>query len=191
MFFSAGVPRSSTSSAILPAASSRTRPEMQMPPGSARDSSREAMMTPSPRKSSPSLTTSPWWTPMRRRSPSSRSRTACCMAMAERTACTALAKAARKPSPVVLKMRPPCDLRDRFDNLEAQRAHAAQRARLVSAQQPRVADNVGRHDGGKAALLGHSGNPARRNALSHISLSCGRRKETSSRMLLSVSCGAA
>ena len=35
MFFSSGVPRSSTSSEIFPAASSRTRAEMQMPPGSA------------------------------------------------------------------------------------------------------------------------------------------------------------
>ena len=32
MFFSSGAPRSSTSSASLPTASSRTRPEMQMPP---------------------------------------------------------------------------------------------------------------------------------------------------------------
>jgi hypothetical protein len=30
------------------------------------------------------------------------------MAMAQRNACTALAKAARKPSPVVLNKRPPC-----------------------------------------------------------------------------------
>ena len=59
MFFSSGLPRSSTSSAILPAASSRTRAEMQMPPGSASGSSRAAMITPSPSRSSPSATTSP------------------------------------------------------------------------------------------------------------------------------------
>ena len=39
---------------------------------------------------------------------------------------------------------------------------AAKRAALVAAHQPRVARDVGRHDGGKAALLGHSGSPARR-----------------------------
>ena len=37
-----------------------------------------------------------------------------------------------------------------------------QRAALVPAHQPRVARDVSRHDGGKAALLGHSGRPARR-----------------------------
>ena len=108
MPFSSGVPRSSTSSAILPAASSRTRPEMQMPPGSASGSRRAAMITPSPSRSSPSATTSPWCTPMRSRRPSGSERNRSWMAIAQRNACTALAKAMRKPSPVVLNSRPPC-----------------------------------------------------------------------------------
>ena len=52
--------------------SSRTVPEMQMPPGSASASSRAATLTPSPKMSSPSAMTSPTLTPMRnlmRRSP--------------------------------------------------------------------------------------------------------------------------
>ena len=40
------------------------------------------------------------------------------------------------------------------------------RAALVAAYQPRVARDVGRDDGGKAALLGHSGNPAFRHPYS-------------------------
>jgi DNA polymerase-1 len=51
MFFSGGVPMSSTSRASLPVASSRTRAEMQIPPGSASPSSRAATFTPSPRRS--------------------------------------------------------------------------------------------------------------------------------------------
>jgi hypothetical protein len=74
MFFSSGSPRSSTSSAILPDASSRTRVEMQIPPGSASGSNRAAMITPSPIRSSPSGTTSPWCTPMRSRRPSASAR---------------------------------------------------------------------------------------------------------------------
>ena len=37
-------------------------------------------------------------------------------------------------------------------------------AALVPSHQPRVARDVGGHDGGKAALLGHSGSPATRKA---------------------------
>ena len=59
MFFSGGSPRSSTSSGILPDASSFTRDEITMPPFSASGSSRAATMTPSPNRSSPSATTSP------------------------------------------------------------------------------------------------------------------------------------
>jgi hypothetical protein len=108
MFFSAGSPRSSTSSAILPEASSRTRDEMQMPPGSASGSNRAAMITPSPIRSSPSGTTSPWCTPMRSRRLSARARNVPWMAMAQRSACTVLANSTKNPSPVVLNNRPPC-----------------------------------------------------------------------------------
>ncbi len=51
MFFSCCSPRSSRSSASLPSASSRTRSDRRMPPGSASASSRAAMLTPSPSRS--------------------------------------------------------------------------------------------------------------------------------------------
>ena len=48
-------PRSLNARLIFPAASSRTRPEMQMPPGSANGSRRAAIITPSPSRSSPAV----------------------------------------------------------------------------------------------------------------------------------------
>ena len=51
----------------------------------------------------------------------------------------------------------------RVDDLLPKGFQRRQRAALVAAHQPRVARDIGRHDGGKAALLGHSGSPASRN----------------------------
>ncbi len=72
------------------------------------------MLTPPPRMSSPSTTTSPAWTPMRssiRRSagiPALRSAMRACMSAAPETASTTEENSARKPTPVVLTIRPPC-----------------------------------------------------------------------------------
>ncbi len=65
MFFSCCSPISSKARSSLPAASSCTRAETQMPPGSARPSSRAAILTPSPKMSPSSTMMSPRWMPMR------------------------------------------------------------------------------------------------------------------------------
>jgi hypothetical protein len=49
---------------------------------------------------------------------------------------------------------------ERLDHLRAHRPQARERAGLVGADQPRVADHIGREDRGEAAGGGHSGNPA-------------------------------
>ena len=72
--------------------------------------------------------------------------------MAQRNACTALAKATRKPSPVVLNSRPPCVARERLDEVGAQRAHARQRGRLVRSDHRRIADDIGCQDAGQTAV---------------------------------------
>ena len=67
---------------------------------------------------------------------------------------------AAAPSPVVLTMRPPCSRSPDRRTSRRSALQRRQRAALVAAHQPRVARHVGRHDGGKAALLaGHSGPP--------------------------------
>jgi len=109
MFFSRCSPPSSNSASSRPATSSWTRPVTQTPPGAASASSRAATLTPSPKMSSPSTMTSPTCTPMRNWI----SRAACpriarWISTAQRTASTTLENSARKPSPVVLKMRPRC-----------------------------------------------------------------------------------
>ena len=71
------------------------------------------------------------------------------------------------PSPVVLTMRPPYCAILGCSSSALQRPDARERPRLVGLHQSRVADDVGGHDGGKAALgagFGHSGGPARRSA---------------------------
>src|SRR6516162_7139148 len=65
MFLSCCSPVSSKLTSSLPCASSCTRPETQMPPGSASASKRAAMFTPSPQKSAPSMMSSPKLMPMR------------------------------------------------------------------------------------------------------------------------------
>jgi len=60
MFFSVCSPMSSKARSSRPAASSLTRAETQIPPGSARPSSRAATLTPSPKMSPSSTTMSPW-----------------------------------------------------------------------------------------------------------------------------------
>ena len=65
MFFSVRSPVSSKAKSVLPANCFCTASAMQIPPGSASASSRAAMLTPSPSRSSPSTTTSPTLMPMR------------------------------------------------------------------------------------------------------------------------------
>src|SRR5262245_26490245 len=50
-----------------------------------------------------------------------------------------------------------------LDHVGPQSLELRQRARLVAADELRVADHVGHQDRGKAALLGHSGTPASRS----------------------------
>ena len=91
----------------------RVRLARQMPPAGASGSSRAATLTPSPKMSSPSAITSPRLIPMRSSSRSSagnealRAASARWIAMAQRSDASALPNSARKPSPVVLTMRPP------------------------------------------------------------------------------------
>ncbi len=97
---------------------------------------------------------------------------AVCTSTAQRTALTTLGNSSSRPSPVVLTMRPPCAGDGWVDDLLPNRLQRRQRAALVSPHQPRVARDVGRHDGGEAALLGHSGMPAIRRPSSELREGC-------------------
>src|SRR5215468_4294283 len=66
MFLSCCSPISRKAMSSLPVASSRTRAETQMPPGSAKPSSRAATLTPSPKMSPSSTTMSPTLIPTRK-----------------------------------------------------------------------------------------------------------------------------
>ena len=114
MFLSVCSPISSKIRLIFPAASSCTRSDTQIPPGSAIPSSRAAMLTPSPKMSPSCSTMSPTLMPIlnsrRLSSPTSALRPAmpACTSTAQRTASTTLANSASNPSPVVLTIRPRC-----------------------------------------------------------------------------------
>jgi hypothetical protein len=115
MFFSACSPISSKIRLIFPAASSCTRCDTQIPPGSAIASRRAAILTPSPKMSPSCSTTSPTLIPTLNSSRRSlamsalRSTMPACTSTAQRTASTALANSAKNPSPVVFTMRPRCE----------------------------------------------------------------------------------
>jgi hypothetical protein len=85
---------------------------MHTPPGSQRDSRRAAMLTPSPKMSSPSTIMSPMLTPMRKTMRFASVTSALRATMprwittAQPTASTTLANSTSAPSPVVLTMRP-------------------------------------------------------------------------------------
>jgi hypothetical protein len=70
--------------------------------------------------------------------------------MAQRNAWTALAKAARKPSPVVLNSRPP-KLAASGSMRLVRNARARQRARLVPSDHCRIADDIGCQNTGQPA----------------------------------------
>src|SRR5260370_140313 len=112
MFLNCCSPRSSKARSSLPAASSCTRAETQIPPGSAKPSRRAATLTPSPKISPSSTTTSPTLMPTRnsiRRSGGSGALVlakAVCISAAQRRASTTLANSTSNPSPVVLTRRP-------------------------------------------------------------------------------------
>jgi hypothetical protein len=105
MFLNRCSPRAVNVTGSLVPSWSRTAPERQIPPGSASACSRAVMLTPSPKRLSPSTITSPRCTPIRNRirSPAGRFSFSlaivCCTAMAHSTASTALAKSARMLSP--------------------------------------------------------------------------------------------
>src|SRR6516165_1546034 len=93
---------------------SRTEALTQISPGSASVWRRAATLTPSPKMSPSSWMTSPRLMPIRKRIRSGsgrltlRSAIPCWTTTAQRTASTTEANSIRMPSPVVLKMRPPC-----------------------------------------------------------------------------------
>jgi len=114
MFLRFCSPMSSKPRSSLPMASSWTRAETQIPPGSANASRRAATLTPSPKMSPSSTTISPTLMPMRNSIRSSvatavlRSAIALCIAVAQCNASTTLANSTNNPSPIVLTMRPWC-----------------------------------------------------------------------------------
>ena len=131
-------------------------------------SSRAAILTPSPRISSPSTPTSPRLIPTLnsiRRSWTrvvSRAAVARCTATAQRTASTTLANSTSMPSPVVLKIRPRCSA---IAGSISSRRNARSRAKVPSSSSPTrrlYPGDVGRQDRGQLAfdgLLGHSAPP--------------------------------
>ena len=90
--------------------------------------------------------------------PALRSAIARCTSTAQRTASTTLANSTSTPSPVVLTMRPRCSAILRIDQLARQAFSARERAVLVGAHQPAVADDIGGQDRREPPLdplLGH------------------------------------
>src|SRR6516225_1340035 len=114
MFLRAGSPMSSNARSSLPVASSCTRADTHMPPGSATPSSRAATFTPSPKMSPSSTTMSPTLMPMRNSMRlfagvvALRSTIPVCTSVAHCRASTTLLNSTRRPSPVVLTSRPLC-----------------------------------------------------------------------------------
>ena len=80
------------------------------------------------------------------------------------TACTALANSTRKPSPTALNRRPACLAIAGSMTSVRSVCKLGQRSCLVATDKLRVADHIGHQDRGEAALLAHSGKPARRSA---------------------------
>jgi hypothetical protein len=135
----------------------RAAAETQIVPGSARASSRAAMLTPSPGRFSPSTTTSPTCMPMRGCIRSSAAPPLFSVAIAAYTptahwmASTALAKSAMTLSPAVLKIRPRCDAVS--PSMMARRAFSRAGVPTSSRANIRtVAGNVGGEDRGQFAL---------------------------------------
>ncbi len=114
MFFSDSSPRSLNSASTRLTTESWAIAEMTTPPGSAIPSSLAATFTPSPKMSASSMMTSPTLMPIRnsrRRSCGKerlRSRMPVWTSSAQRVASTTLPNSIRRPSPVVLTMRPRC-----------------------------------------------------------------------------------
>ena len=112
MFFRLCSPASTKLAATLPCTCRQASSEIEMPPGSAMPSIRAAMLTPSPKISSPSMMMSPTLMPMRNwiglasELPASCSRTCLWISIAQVTASTALANSTSAPSPMSLTMRP-------------------------------------------------------------------------------------
>ena len=112
MFFTACSPISAKASDSLSLIWSLAAREMHSPPGSQRASRRAAILTPSPKMSSPSMMISPTLMPMRKTMRLSSATPALRLTMprwittAHPTASTTLANSTSAPSPVVLTIRP-------------------------------------------------------------------------------------
>ena len=78
-----------------------------------------------------------------------------CTSMAQRTASTTLRNSTSAPSPVRLTTRPVMHGDGRVDEVAAQRPEPRERALLVRAGEPAVADHVGGEDRGKLPGFGH------------------------------------
>ena len=156
MFLTCCSPMSSKAKSSLSRTWSRTTRLTQIPPGSAKASSRAATFTPSPKMSRPSMMMSPRLIPIRnsmRRSRHTALRSAIsrCTSTAQRTASTTLANSTSSPSPVVLTMRPRCSLI--FGSASSRAAPSARKgAFLIRPHQPRIASDIGGENGGELAF---------------------------------------
>src|SRR6516162_1845978 len=139
---------------------SRTIPETQIPPGSARASNRAAILTASPKRLSPCTMMSPTWMPMRNRicSPAGRSAfslaMASCTATAHSTASTALAKSATRLSPAVLKIRG-----NQAIDYDPVGRKCAESGDLIKPHQAAVALDIGGEDRGELSFDGRRFQP--------------------------------
>ena len=151
----------------LPTASSCTRAETQMPPGSASASRRAAILTPSPKISPSSTMTSPRLIPMRNSMRSSGgprrvARSACraWISTAQRTASTDAGELDQQAVAGGLDDATVMGGDLRIDQSARNALSRAERAFLVGAHQPRIARHIGGEDGGETAL-----DPIRRSSL--------------------------
>ena len=162
MFLTCCSPRSSKAEIELVAHLIAHDPaERRSRPGSARASSRAAILTPSPKMSSSSTMTSPRLIPTRNSIRCSagaaalRSTIPRCTSTAQRTASTTLANSAKKPSPVFFTIRPRCSVIFGSTSSREMRLEPFVRPLLIRAHQARIARHVGGEDRGEAADRGH------------------------------------
>ena len=158
MFLSVCGPRSSKARSMRLPTCSRTVSETSTPPGSHSCSNRAATLTPSPRISAPSATTSPRFIPIRstRRSSGGVGRLPLDHGLLQRDGAQHGVDhgAELDESAIAGRLHQSATMSGQkwVDDVTAQAFERAERARLVAPDQPRVADHVRAQDGGQAAL---------------------------------------
>ena len=156
-----------------------------MPPGSASASSRAAMLTPSPKMSSSSTMMSPTLMPMRnsmRRPPARRRCARPCRAASRWRTAPHRRRCELDQHPVAGGLDDAAVvLRDRrIEEFTSVGVQPRQRAFLVDAHQPAVADDVGREDGGKPSHVRSSAIAKCLDNVAQISPWSGRAKRSES-----------